>query len=60
MNELQIIVMILVGLGFGYHMYKIGIRTGAEMTLDQLHAKKIIRYDHKGDIKPNQFFREED
>tara|TARA_B100000131_G_scaffold316139_1_gene355727 strand:+ start:1427 stop:1609 length:183 start_codon:yes stop_codon:yes gene_type:complete len=60
MNELQIIVMILVGLGFGYHMYKTGIRTGAEMTLDQLHARKIIRYDHKGDIKPNQFFQEED
>ena len=56
----ETIIMAILGLGFGYHMYKTGIKQGAENCIDLLHAKKIICYDNKGDIKPNQFFQEED
>lgn len=52
--------MAILGLGFGYHMYKTGIKQGAENCINVLHHKKIIRYDNKGDIKPNQFFQDED
>ena len=56
----ETIIMAILGLGFGYHMYKTGIKQGAENCLIVLKDKKIICYDNKGDIKPNQFYQEED
>tara|TARA_B100000282_G_C31349690_1_gene317199 strand:+ start:78 stop:236 length:159 start_codon:yes stop_codon:yes gene_type:complete len=43
-------------IGCGYTSYNLGIkkgiRQGAENAIDVLHERKIIRYDHKGDIQP--------
>tara|TARA_Y100000114_G_scaffold140893_1_gene146190 strand:+ start:120 stop:296 length:177 start_codon:yes stop_codon:yes gene_type:complete len=52
----EIIIYIIVIIGCGYTSYNLGIkkgvRQGAENTIDVLHERKIIRYDHKGDIQP--------
>ena len=53
-------VVFICALGFGWSCWKAGIKQGAEDCVELLHAKKIIRYDNKGDIKPNKFFKEED
>tara|TARA_B100000085_G_scaffold177063_1_gene161348 strand:+ start:319 stop:495 length:177 start_codon:yes stop_codon:yes gene_type:complete len=39
-----------------YQAYKIGLREGSEKTIDTLHANKVIRFDHLGNIRPNPFF----
>lgn len=39
-----------------YQAYKIGMREGSEKTIDTLHANKVIRFDHLGNIRPNPFF----
>lgn len=56
METWQIIILILFGAGFGYHMYKIGISEGIEICLIKLAEQKIISLDNKGNIKPNPFF----
>ena len=58
MDNWQTIIMALVGLGFGYHMYKTGIKAGAELCIEKLHEQKIICLDNKGNIKPNPFWEE--
>jgi len=58
METWQIIILILFGAGFGYHMYKIGIMEGAEICLIKLVEEKIISLDNKGNIKPNPFWKE--
>ena len=58
MSELQIIILVITGLGFGYHMYKVGVRSGASVCIEELHKQKIICFDHRGDIKPNPFWEE--
>ncbi len=60
MDNYQAILIGLLGIGFGWHMYKTGIKTGAESALEELHKHKIICYDNKGNIKPNQFWQEEE
>lgn len=56
----EILIVFICALAFGYRMYKVGIKEGAEKCIDHLHEQKIICYDNKGNIKPNQFFQEED
>ncbi len=56
MGTWEIIILILFGAGFGYHMYKIGISEGIEICLIKLAEQKIISLDNKGNIKPNPFF----
>ena len=56
----EVFLVALCGLGFGYSCWKAGIKQGASNCIDVLHYKKIIRYDGKGDIKPNQFYKDED
>lgn len=51
-----IAVFVIVLLGASYQAYKIGIREGSEKTIDTLHANKVIRFDHLGNIRPNPFF----
>jgi hypothetical protein len=58
METWQIIIITLFGAGFGYHMYKIGIKEGAEICLIKLTEQKIISLDNKGNIKPNPFWEE--
>ena len=60
MSNFEIIVIVLCAFGFGYSCWKAGLKSGAEKTLDILRDKKIICYDHKGDVKPNLFWQEED
>jgi hypothetical protein len=52
----EAIVFIVCMIGSSYQAYKIGLRLGAEHTIDHLHTAKIIAYDHKGNIVPNKFF----
>ena len=54
----QVIITMICGIAFGYHMWKQGLREGGNRLLDILHEEKIIAYDHKGDIKPNPFWQE--
>jgi hypothetical protein len=58
METWQIIIITLFGVFFGHRMYKVGVKEGAEWTLQKLHENKIICYDNKGDIKPNPFWEE--
>lgn len=51
-----IAVFVIVLVGASYQAYKIGIREGSEKTIDTLHANKVIRFDHLGNIRPNPFF----
>ena len=53
-------IVFICAIGFGYSCWKAGIKQGADNCIELLHKKKIIRYDNKGDIKPNQFYQEED
>lgn len=54
---IETIIIFAVCLTAGsWRAYKIGIRDGAETTIDQLHQKKIIRFDHEGNIRPNEWF----
>ena len=53
-------VVFICAFGFGWSCWKAGLKQGASNCIDLLYAKKIIRYDNKGDIKPNIFFKEED
>ena len=56
----EVIIMILCGAGFGYSCWKAGLKQGASNCIEILFQKKIICYDNKGDIKPNQFFQKEE
>jgi len=58
--SIEVIIVSICGIGLGYTCWKAGIKHGAENCINVLRAKKIICYDHKGDIKPNQFFQEEE
>ena len=53
------IIVAICGLGLGYSCWKAGLQRGAEKTIEMLHALKIICYDNKGEIKPNQFWQED-
>ena len=55
----EIAIVALCGFGLAWSCWKAGIQRGSEKTVEMLHALKIITYDHKGDIKPNQFWQEE-
>ena len=54
--EMVFIAFIVCCAGCGWSSYKIGyeqgVRQGAENTVDVLHENKIIRYNHKGEIRP--------
>lgn len=52
----EILIALICGLGLAWSSYKLGRRDGAESLLNILQSKKIICYDDKGNIKPNQFF----
>jgi hypothetical protein len=58
METWQLIIVALFGLGFGYHMHKVGIKAGAELCLLKLTEQKIISLDNKGNIRPNPFWEE--
>ena len=53
------IIVEICGIGLGYSCWKAGLQAGAEKTIEMLHALKIICYDNKGEIKPNQFWQED-
>ena len=55
----EVIIVALCGLGLGYSCWKAGLKSGAEKTIEMLHTLKIICYDHKGEIRPNQFWQED-
>ena len=42
--------------GASWSAYHQGIRKGTETMLEILHEQKIIRFDDKGNIRPNPFF----
>tara|TARA_B100000287_G_C20618548_1_gene775039 strand:- start:679 stop:873 length:195 start_codon:yes stop_codon:yes gene_type:complete len=54
----QIGLLIAFGAGFGYHMYRIGMRAGAEGMIDKLRELKVIAWDNKGNVRPNPFWEE--
>ena len=56
----EILIMAACGAGFGWSCWKAGLKQGASNCIDVLYKKKIICYDNKGDIKPNQFFQKEE
>ena len=56
----EVIIVALCGIGLGWSCWRAGLKAGAENVIDVLHDKKIICYDHKGDIKPNKFFQEDE
>jgi len=58
--NLEMLLIAFCGLGFGWSCWRAGIRQGASNCIDLLHRQRIIRYDEKGDIKPNQFFQDKD
>jgi len=58
MEDWQIALSALFGGGFGYHMYKVGLRSGAELCLLKLTEQKIISLDNLGNIRPNPFWEE--
>ena len=54
---IETIIIFAVCLTAGsWRAYKIGLRDGSSRTIDQLHEKRIIRYDHEGNIRPNEWF----
>lgn len=53
---IELIIFIICLIGASWQAWRLGIREGASRTIDKLHEKKIIRFDHKGDIKPNEWF----
>ena len=55
----EVIIVALCGIGLGYSCWKAGLKSGAEKTLYVLREKKIICYDNKGELKPNQFWQED-
>jgi len=55
----EIAIVALCGFGLAWSCWKAGLKSGAEKTLAILQQKKIITYDHKGDVKPNQFWQED-
>ena len=57
--EITTVEYILISLLCGYacyHFYKLGIKEGADRTINILHQQKIIAYDNRGEIYPNPFF----
>ena len=54
------IAMIGVVCASAWTSYKIGRKDGATALLEILQHQKIIAYDNKGNVKPNQFYIEED
>ena len=55
----EALIVAICGLGLGYSCWKAGLKSGAERTIEILHQKRINCYDNKGDVKPNQFWQEE-
>ena len=55
MFEYFIVFAICMG-GASWTAYNQGIRQGTETMLEILHEQKIIRFDDKGNIRPNPFF----
>ena len=55
----EALIVAICGLGLGYSCWKAGLKSGAERTIEILHQKRIICYDNIGDVKPNQFWQEE-
>lgn len=53
---IEIIIFIICLIGASWRAWQLGIREGAARAVDKLHEKKIIRFDHKGDIRPNEWF----
>ena len=56
----EVLIVIACGIGFGWSCWKAGLKQGASNCIEVLRDKKIICYDHKGDIKPNQFFQKDE
>ena len=52
----ELIIFIICLVGASWRSYQIGIREGSSRTIDKLHSKRIIRFDHQGHIRPNEFF----
>jgi len=53
---IEIIIFVTCLIGASWRAWQLGIREGAARTVDKLHEKRIIRFDHKGDIRPNEWF----
>jgi hypothetical protein len=51
----EIIILGVCFIGASWQSYQLGIREGAERTVEKLHQKRIIRFDRQGNIKPNNF-----
>ena len=58
--SIEIMIVGACGLGLGWSCWHAGLKHGAERTVEILHQNKIICYDRKGDIKPNQFWQDDD
>ena len=53
---IEFIIFAVCLAGASWQAFQQGIREGASRTVDKLHANKIIRFDNKGNIRPNEFF----
>jgi hypothetical protein len=53
---LELTIFCICLIGASWRAWQLGIREGASRTINKLHQHKIIRYDHKGDIRPNEWF----
>lgn len=53
---IQIVCLAILLIGCGKHSYKLGLKDGANKTVDMLREAKIICHDDQGNIKPNPFF----
>tara|TARA_Y100000385_G_C12781735_1_gene503808 strand:- start:437 stop:610 length:174 start_codon:yes stop_codon:yes gene_type:complete len=52
----ELIILIICLVGASWRAWQLGIREGASRTIDKLHKGRIIRFDHQGNIKPNEWF----
>jgi len=53
---IELIIFIICLIGASWQAWRIGLREGASRTIDKLHKERIIRYDHEGHIRPNEWF----
>jgi len=58
METWHTIILIIFGGAFGWHMYRVGMRAGAEGMINKLRELKVISYDNRGHVRPNPFWEE--
>jgi len=60
MDPYLILILLFIFFGSGYSSFKIGIREGVEIALDNLRKERIINIDPSGEITPNLFYETEE